>query len=63
MVEVYKANPQKIHALGKLIFVQVALYSLIGGMLGVSNLSVKFMTRLLGNSDIVPAVNQIELHP
>ncbi|KAL9710328.1 hypothetical protein Ac2012v2_006626 [Leucoagaricus gongylophorus] len=45
MVEVYKANPQKIHALG------------------VSNLSVKFMTRLLGNSDIVPAVNQIELHP
>lgn len=31
--------------------------------LGVSNLSVKFMTRLLENSDVVPAVNQIELHP
>ncbi|KXN82202.1 Glycerol 2-dehydrogenase (NADP(+)) [Leucoagaricus sp. SymC.cos] len=30
---------------------------------GVSNFSIKFLTRLLENSDVVPAVNQIELHP
>lgn len=31
--------------------------------IGVSNLSVKFFKRLLANSEVVPAVNQIELHP
>ncbi|KAJ3566385.1 hypothetical protein NP233_g7043 [Leucocoprinus birnbaumii] len=45
MVEVQKANPQKLRAIG------------------VSNFSVEFLTRLLKNSDTVPAVNQIELHP
>ncbi|KAF5357012.1 hypothetical protein D9756_006530 [Leucocoprinus leucothites] len=45
MVEVQKANPKKLRAIG------------------VSNFSVKFLTRLLENSDTVPAVNQIELHP
>ncbi|TEB30023.1 Aldo/keto reductase [Coprinellus micaceus] len=30
--------------------------------IGVSNFSVAFMKRLLENSDVVPAVNQIELH-
>ncbi|KAF9445808.1 Aldo/keto reductase [Macrolepiota fuliginosa MF-IS2] len=45
MVELHKANPRKLRAVG------------------VSNLSLKFLTRLLENSDTVPAVNQIELHP
>ncbi|KAF6761981.1 NADP-dependent oxidoreductase domain-containing protein [Ephemerocybe angulata] len=31
--------------------------------IGVSNFSVAFMKRLLANSDVVPAVNQVELHP
>lgn len=31
--------------------------------IGVSNVSVKFLERLLKESDVVPAVNQIELHP
>jgi glycerol 2-dehydrogenase (NADP+) len=30
--------------------------------IGFSNFSVAFMKRLLENSDVVPAVNQIELH-
>ena len=30
---------------------------------GVSNFSVKFLERLLESSEVVPAVNQIELHP
>lgn len=29
----------------------------------MSNFSVKFLERLLANSEVVPAVNQIELHP
>ncbi|KAF5379086.1 hypothetical protein D9615_005917 [Tricholomella constricta] len=31
--------------------------------IGVSNFSVEFLERLLANSEIVPAVNQVELHP
>ncbi|KAI3611524.1 aldo-keto reductase [Moniliophthora roreri] len=31
--------------------------------IGVSNFSVPYLERLLANSEIVPAVNQIELHP
>ncbi|PPR03655.1 hypothetical protein CVT24_007769 [Panaeolus cyanescens] len=31
--------------------------------IGVSNFSIKFLTRLLENSEVVPAANQIELHP
>ncbi|KAI5781531.1 NADP-dependent oxidoreductase domain-containing protein [Geopyxis carbonaria] len=31
--------------------------------IGVSNFSVPFLTHLLANTDIVPAVNQIENHP
>ncbi|CAA7264344.1 unnamed protein product [Cyclocybe aegerita] len=45
MVEVYKANPGKLKAIG------------------VSNFCVDWLKRLLDNSDVVPAVNQIELHP
>lgn len=31
--------------------------------IGVSNFSTQFLDRLLANAEIVPAVNQIELHP
>ncbi|KAJ8091854.1 hypothetical protein PM082_021090 [Marasmius tenuissimus] len=31
--------------------------------IGVSNFSVEYLERLLANSEVVPAVNQIELHP
>ncbi|AMB59613.1 aldo/keto reductase [Microterricola viridarii] len=31
--------------------------------IGVSNFTVPYMTRLLAETDVVPAVNQIELHP
>ncbi|PPF65347.1 2,5-diketo-D-gluconic acid reductase [Clavibacter michiganensis] len=31
--------------------------------IGVSNFTVDHLTRLLGETDVVPAVNQIELHP
>lgn len=31
--------------------------------IGVSNFSVEYLNHLLSNSEIVPAVNQIELHP
>jgi glycerol 2-dehydrogenase (NADP+) len=31
--------------------------------IGVSNFSVKFLDRLLEVATVVPAVNQIELHP
>jgi 2,5-diketo-D-gluconate reductase A len=31
--------------------------------IGVSNFTVEHLTRLLGETDVVPAVNQIELHP
>ncbi|KAK7036719.1 hypothetical protein VNI00_011384 [Paramarasmius palmivorus] len=31
--------------------------------IGVSNFSIPYLERLLANSEIVPAVNQIELHP
>jgi len=53
MVKLYEKYPEKIKAIG------------------VSNFSVKFLTRLLdetapkepGGSTVIPAVNQIELHP
>lgn len=32
-------------------------------LLGVSNFSVKFLERLLAVAEVVPAVNQVELHP
>lgn len=31
--------------------------------IGVSNVSVEFLERLLAVAEVVPAVNQIELHP
>ena len=31
--------------------------------IGVSNFSVEYLNRLLADCDVVPAVNQIELHP
>ncbi|KAF9467850.1 NADP-dependent oxidoreductase domain-containing protein [Collybia nuda] len=31
--------------------------------IGVSNFSVEYLERLLANAEVVPAVNQIELHP
>lgn len=47
MVKLYKENPNKLKAIG------------------VSNFSVKYLERLLKETDseVVPAVNQIELHP
>ncbi|KAF7325863.1 Aldo-ket-red domain-containing protein [Mycena kentingensis (nom. inval.)] len=45
MERLYKANPDKLKAIG------------------VSNFSVEFMERLLAVAEVVPAVNQIELHP
>ena len=45
MEELYKANPDKLKAIG------------------VSNISVDFMEELLKVATVVPAVNQIELHP
>lgn len=59
LVKLYKANPHKIRAR----FLPSGVMFIYRDPLGVSNLSVKFMTRLLENSDVVPAVNQIELHP
>lgn len=45
MEELYKANPDKLKAIG------------------VSNISVDFMEELLKVATVVPAANQIELHP
>ncbi|KAJ7598850.1 Aldo keto reductase [Mycena floridula] len=45
MEVIYKANPDKIKAIG------------------VSNVSVEFFQRLLAVATVIPAVNQIELHP
>jgi len=45
MERVYKANPDKVKAIG------------------VSNFSVDYLERLLPAATVVPAVNQIELHP
>jgi diketogulonate reductase-like aldo/keto reductase len=45
MERVYKANPEKIRAIG------------------VSNFSIEFLERLLPEVTVIPAVNQIELHP
>ncbi|KAG8814133.1 hypothetical protein FRC17_001279 [Serendipita sp. 399] len=45
MERVFKANPDKIKAIG------------------VSNFSVPYLERLLAVSTVIPAVNQIELHP
>ena len=35
----------------------------IARAIGVSNFSVKTLTELLDRTDVVPAVNQVELHP
>ena len=45
MEKVYKANPEKVRAIG------------------VSNFSIEFLERLLPEVTVIPAINQIELHP
>ena len=45
MEELYKANPDKLKAIG------------------VSNVSVEFLKKLLKVATVIPAMNQIELHP
>ena len=45
MEAIYKAQPEKVEAIG------------------VSNVSVKYLRKLLEIATVVPAVNQIESHP
>jgi glycerol 2-dehydrogenase (NADP+) len=64
MVKLYKARPEKLRAIGKS---PPSSWRTDGDhvntvCIGVSNFSVTFLERLLANTDVVPAVNQIELH-
>lgn len=61
MEEIYKAHPDKVKAIGKCI--RDSSHLPVTGQTGVSNVSVPYMERLLKETTIVPAVNQIELHP
>lgn len=63
MEKLYKAHPEKLRAIGKYIYVDVLVSNSVNVLVGVSNFSVEFLERLLANSEVIPAVNQIELHP
>ncbi|KAG5640111.1 hypothetical protein DXG03_001185 [Asterophora parasitica] len=58
MEKLYKANPKKLRAIGKRMIPHLTTHTP-----GVSNFSVEFLERLLASAEVVPAVNQIELHP
>ena len=62
MERLYKTYPDKLKAIGEPRPPLLCFPSLTYTP-GVSNFSVKFLERLLANSTVVPAVNQIELHP
>ena len=62
MERLYKTYPDKLKAIGEPRIPLPSFPSLTHSS-GVSNFSVKFLERLLANSTVVPAVNQIELHP
>lgn len=64
MEDVYLNNKDKVRAIGenKVDNVRV-LQLIIHRFSGVSNFSVPFLERLLQSAKVVPAVNQVELHP
>ena len=62
MERLYKTYPDKLKAIGE-PRVPLPSFPSLTHSSGVSNFSVKFLERLLANSTVVPAVNQIELHP
>lgn len=68
MEAVYEKCPEKVKAIGTshqssyfcIIITDLPYFS---PLLGVSNFSIDYLERLLPEAKIVPAVNQIELHP
>lgn len=63
MEKLYKANPDKLKAIGTHCLNVTKSYAYTRDLPGVSNFSVEFLERLLAVATVVPAVNQIELHP
>lgn len=66
MEKVYKTHSDKVKAIGERSSTPAALRSAADSFLrlpGVSNFSVEFLKNLLEAAEVVPAVNQIELHP
>lgn len=45
------------------VHVDIYVSTRVNMLVGVSNFSVEFLERLLANSEVMPAVNQVELHP
>lgn len=63
MEELYIAYPEKLKAIGKS---RTSVWRHITHVFcntGVSNFSVEYLERLLKVARVIPAVNQIELHP
>lgn len=62
MEDLYLAYPEKLKAIGK---PRTSAWRYITHvfLLGVSNFSVEFLERLLKVARVIPAANQIELHP
>ena len=63
MEKLYKENPNKLKAIGIINLATLRWGEHLILSTGVSNFSVEFLERLLKVATVVPAVNQIELHP
>jgi glycerol 2-dehydrogenase (NADP+) len=61
MEDLYLAHPEKLKAIGQ--WPKLTCYLCTNNVSGVSNFSVEYFERLLKVARVVPAVNQIELHP
>lgn len=61
MEDLYLAHPEKLKAIGQ--WPDFMCYLCTKNASGVSNFSVEYFERLLKVARVVPAVNQIELHP
>ena len=63
MQELYEKHPEKLRAIGDWqLFLSLRRVSDSEDS-GVSNVSIEYLERLLKVAKVIPAVNQVELHP
>jgi hypothetical protein len=63
MEKIYETQKDKVRAIGTHTARHALNFNSYQLTQGVSNVSVEFMERLLKEAKVVPAVNQVELHP
>jgi hypothetical protein len=63
MEKIFETQKDKVRAIGAHTPSSARPSILTRAPSGVSNFSVEFLERLLKEAKVVPAVNQIELHP